>query len=414
MKRLKNSLIAVLAVLFLIPVWTVAAATEPSASVSIPNVNLYPGQSYSYKISVSVSSAFACMGNINVTGAAEASDTFNWDASGTSNESATISKTITVSIPQSAQIGQTFTISVSGQVSSYSDGQVTEKSFSQSRTLQVVSKPATPTPKPTPKPTEWELTSRAVRALQPDGETEMDITKNAQMPSSLLTEIASKPARVSLKFDGYTCVIDGLNAGDPEGYDVIDLTLNREKTEEISTACGQADVYQLHFAHQGEFPGLFEYSFAADQNAPGDKVYLYKYLGRTGVFAGEQTAVVDDEGLVAFLLSEGADYVVTSDRIEGALRNFDDTEKIETALRASEDQVKTLEEQVSALEAEKNAVTPTVAVPTIAETAASESAPQVSLPPVTFIFSIIGVGAAAVFATLFACKAGPFKKSKSE
>ena len=414
MKRLINSFVVSLAFLILVPILAVVAATVPSATVSIPNVNLNPGQTYSYTISISVSSAFACMGKINVTGVAEASETFSWDTSGTGNENATITKKITVSIPQGAQPGQTFTISVTGQVSAYSDGLVTEKYFSQTRTLQVVRKPATPTPTPTPKPTEWELAFKAIEAMDPDGELQIDITENARMPASLLTAIALKQGRISFRFNDYTCVIDGRNAGDTEGLDIIDLSLNRDKIEDISAACAQADIYQLHFAHQGEFPGLFEFSFKADRNAPGDKVYLYKYHGRAGVFAGDQSAVVDQNGDAAFLLSEGSDYVVTSDRIEGALRNFDDTTQVDAALRASEEEVKKLEEQILAYEAEKSEGALPGAVSAIAAEPQSKSVPaQVSLSPIALIAALIGVGLLAVYVTLYVCKAGPFKKRSS-
>ncbi|NLO62434.1 MAG: hypothetical protein GX099_03270 [Clostridiaceae bacterium] len=413
MKRLINSLVVSLAVLILVPI-LVVAATVPSATVSIPNVNLNPGQSYSYSILISVSSAFACMGNISVTGVAQASETFSWDTSGTTNESTTITKKITVSIPQSAKPGQTFTISVTGQVSAYADGQVTERYFSQTRTLQVVKKPATPTPKPTPKPSEWELALKAIEAMDADDELQIDITENAQMPASLLAAIEAKQARITFKFKDYTCVIDGRNIGDTEGSDIIDLSLNREKIGDVSAACGQADLYQLHFAHKGEFPGLFEFSFRADQNVPGDKVYLYQYLGHAGVFAGDQTTVVDENGDVAFVLSEGSDYIVISDRIEGALRNFDDTEKIESALRASEEEVKKLEEQILAYEAEKSEGAPAVAVPAIAAEPQSKGIPaQVSLPTVALIAALLGTGLLAVFATLYVLKAGPFKKRSS-
>lgn len=413
MKRLINSLVVSLAVLILVPI-LVVAATVPSATVSIPNVNLNPGQSYSYSILISVSSAFACMGNISVTGVAQASETFSWDTSGTTNESTTITKKITVSIPQSAKPGQTFTISVTGQVSAYADGQVTERYFSQTRTLQVVKKPATPTPKPTPKPSEWELALKAIEAMDADDELQIDITENAQMPASMLAAIEAKQARITFKFKDYTCVIDGRNIGDTEGSDIIDLSLNREKIGDVSAACGQADLYQLHFAHKGEFPGLFEFSFRADQNVPGDKVYLYQYLGHAGVFAGDQTTVVDENGDIAFVLSEGSDYIVTSDRIEGALRNFDDTMTIEAALRASEEEVKKLEEQILAYEAEKSEGAPAVAVPAIAAEPQSKGIPaQVSLPTVALIAALLGTGLLAVFATLYVFKVGPFKKRSS-
>lgn len=414
MKIRPKSWIALLALLLFYPMLTVAAATTPSASVTIPNVNLNPGQTYTYTISISVSSAFACMGNINVTGVTEASETFSWDTSGTSNENATITKKVTVSIPKSAQPGQTFTISVTGQVSAYSDGLVTEKYFSQTKTLKVVRIPPTPTPTPTPTPSEWELASEAIEAMDPDGELKIDITENALMPASLLTAIESKQARISFRFDDYTCVIDGRKAGDPEGLDIIDLSLDREKRQDVSAACGQADLYQLSFTHPGAFPGLFEFVFKADQNVPGDKVYLYEYLDRAGVFAGDQTAVVDENGDVAFLLSEGADYVVTSGRIEGALRNFDDTDQAEAALRASEEEVKALEEQILALEAEKNEDAVSGDDPTVAEKPQSKIFPaQISLPSIAFVAVLIGVGTAAVFATLYVCKAGPFKKRSS-
>jgi hypothetical protein len=316
-----------------------------------------------------------------------------------------------VSIPQNAQPGQTFTISVTGQVSAYSDGLVTEKYFSQTRTLQVVKKPATPTPTPTPKPTEWELASKAITAMEADGELQIDITENAEMPVSLLTAIESKQARISFAFDDYTCVIDGRNIGDTEGLDIIDLSLSREKIEDVSAACGQADIYQLHFVHPGEFPGLFEYSFKADQNVPGDKLYLYKYLSRAGVFSGDQTAVVDENGDIAFLLSEGSDYIVTSDRIEDALRNFDDTQKIESALRASEDEVKLLEEQILALEAEKNEVVISGNDTAVAEETQSKSVlAQADPPPIAFIAAFLGTGLLSVLVTLYVSKAGPFKK----
>lgn len=410
MKRLINSLVVSLAVLILVPI-LVVAATVPSATVSIPNVNLNPGQSYSYSILISVSSAFACMGNISVTGVAQASETFSWDTSGTTNESTTITKKITVSIPQSAKPGQTFTISVTGQVSAYADGQVTERYFSQTRTLQVVKKPATPTPKPTPKPSEWELALKAIEAMDADDELQIDITENAQMPASMLAAIEAKQARITFKFKDYTCVIDGRNIGDTEGSDIIDLSLNREKIGDVSAACGQADLYQLHFAHKGEFPGLFEFSFRADQNVPGDKVYLYQYLGHAGVFAGDQTTVVDENGDIAFVLSEGSDYIVTSDRIEGALRNFDDTMTIEAALRASEEEVKKLEEQILAYEAEKSEGVISGNDTAVAEETQSKSVlAQADPPPIAFIAAFLGTGLLSVLVTLYVSKAGPFKK----
>ncbi len=263
----------------------------------------------------------------------------NKDSSDGQNGSLSTSGSISVKIPSDAPLGMTYKITLSGQYSVYnSESALVKKSFSTSKTIEVVKKPVS-TPKPTTAPTAWELAEDDVEALAQGGTYNMEITDDTKIPASLLALIKEKQVELTINFGNYTCTIDSASLGNlPEDQGDIDLGMSLDSDETLSAALGGADIYQLHFSHNGGFPGKFTYRFHAMASQPGDILYLYYYYDQSGICEGKASAVVDEDGYAAFTIYHCSSYFVSGDIIEDAsgLDFNSETAAIEAAAGAQE------------------------------------------------------------------------------
>ncbi len=228
------------------------------------------------------------------------------------------SASITVTIPADAAIGTSYTITLSGSYDNASG----EHPISETKTITVVEKPVStpgPDPTPTPAPTGWALTAIDVAAMAQGGSYDFTVTDDATVPAAVLASLKEKQGVLNVIFGGYTCTINGALLGTiPEGLAGIDLGLSMEKDAALSALVGGADAYQLHFNHSGALPGRFTFRFKADQNSPGDTVYLYYYYDASGVVEGVQTCVVDAEGYISVDIYHCSSYIISKALIEGA------------------------------------------------------------------------------------------------
>ncbi len=302
------------------------------------NSDVYAGETYNFSVSQSAS-ASSISGNISWSGFASGSETMWEDSSSGTNENITASKTISISVPAGTPAGSTCTINVSGQISTFDGTTVGESSYSDSKTITVVDRPAsTPkpqkTPKPsssnkteskptsTPEPSAWQLASDEVDGMDQGGTLTVDLTgkdDDHEIPVEIYNVLREKKGKLTLNFGSYSCTLDGAALGElDEDEDELDLGLSFEADEEYSAAVGGNDVYQLHFDHKGQFPGKISFTFKAEKNKPGDTVYLYYYYGTSKVIEGIQSAVVDENGFVTFDIYHCSSYFVSSELLEGA------------------------------------------------------------------------------------------------
>lgn len=335
MKKFIALLVAAVLIVSMVGVLTAFAGCGISG-----NSEVYAGSTYKYT------------GNASYTGAdlvARLSGlgkdaSFNKDSGGSGNGSLSGSCSISVTIPSDAAVGTKYTISLSGQYSTVDEaGNPSDHSFSDSKTITVIAKPvSTPkpstskpasTPKPstsapegptvtptaTPAPTGWALAATEVPAMAQGGEYDMQITDDSVVPAAVLAAVKDKQGVLNVDFGTYSCTVNGAALSAlPEGVAGIDLGMTMEKDAALSTAAGGTDVYQLHFKHSGALPGRFTYRFKAEQNKPGDVVYLYYYYNESGVTEGKQQCVVDADGYVSVDIYHCSSYFVSGTLIEGA------------------------------------------------------------------------------------------------
>lgn len=283
------------------------------------------GKTYTIKISKSAT-ASSIMSKISWSGFASGSETMYKDSASGNNESITASVSIKITVPPGTPAGSTCTIDVSGQISTFDGAAVGESAYSESKTLKVVTKTAETNttendPAKTPKPpTEWELASDKLAGAEQGGAISLDITgDDHKLPASMFKSLREKQSSLTLNFPTYSCILNGAALGElGDGVKSLNLGLSFDADPELSAAVGGSDVYQLHFAHEGEFPGKISFKFKADKNAPGDTVYLYYYYGTSKVIESIQSAVVDADGFVTFDIYHCSSYFVSSAIIEGA------------------------------------------------------------------------------------------------
>ena len=328
MKKFIALLVAAVLIVSMVGVITAFAGASISG-----NSEVYKGKTYKYTVKVSASGIYM-MGNVVCGGVFSGSSVqFDGGSGASTNQSMSATVTITVTVSASAQPGETGTISIDHGSYSYYDesGNVQESGISGSKTATVVvASASTPRPAsssnssqapatPTPAPTGWALAAVEVPAIAQGGQYDMQMTDDTTVPAALLASLKEKQGVLNVDFGTYSCTIDGAAMGAlPEGLAGIDLGLTMEKDAALSTAAGGVDAYQLHFKHAGALPGRFTFRIKAEQNKPGDIVYLYYYYSESGVVEGKQQCVVDDEGYITVDIYHCSSYFVSNTLIEGA------------------------------------------------------------------------------------------------
>jgi hypothetical protein len=256
------------------------------------------------------------------------------------NTNANYTGTVTVKVKADAAPGDKGTISASGAYS-YLDEAYNEssgpisKSFS--ATVAATSSPsatvtppaATKTPKPsaaaTPAPSAsatltaspspglagWTSALDDANAMAEGGTVTVTLPENAQLPAELLAVLKAKGGRLIVDFGSYICIIDGQTLGSAAGMP-LDLTLSIDKDAALSAAAGGTDVFQLHFAHEGELPGPVIVSLEAAGYSPGDTLYLYYYYASSGAVEFRQSATVGEDGRINFVIYHCSAYYVTA------------------------------------------------------------------------------------------------------
>jgi hypothetical protein len=422
MKRFTAILIAVLLVI------SVFGVSSAFAGASIGgNSTVYPGKTYTIKVSVTENASSIGITSVTCGGVFSGGPSNGWKDSGSGmNQKITASTTITVSVPANAKVGDKGTITVNYQVSTFDGTNVGSFSDSKTKTYTVgdPSKASSDdSPKATKAPTEWDIAKQNVQAMETGGTVTVDITKDPKIPASLLSSIKEKQGVLTLNYGGYTCTINGAAlANIPEKMDPIDFSVSMEKDEALSSALGGQDAYQLHFAHSGQLPGKFAYTFKAEGHAPGDILYLYYYYDQSGVIEGMQSAQVDANGFISFDIYHCSSYFVSANAIEGATgRDFTADAANAQALSEAQAQIETLQTQLTEAQAENKELQtqldsykaqPSSSPELIAANASAPAGELFGIPYVSFIAAMLGVALITMLFTMMACRAGIFKKKK--
>ena len=421
MKRFLSLLIVLTLLISLLGIVTAYA----DASIS-GDSNVQAGHSYTYKGSASYT-AGDLIGKIEGLGQV---NSFGAMAGGLTNESLSGSTSISVTIPSDAQPGTKYTISFSGSYSVMADdgsGASTPHNFSSSKTITVVTaptstkKPSTTTnakPKATPEPTEWELAADGVASMAEGDTITLEITEDTELPIEILSDVRDKQGVLKINFGSYTCTID--TKSDfmiiPEDMTSLDLGLSMEKDEEFSGSVNGADVYQLHFDHEGQFPCKVSYTFKAEQSQPGDTVYLYYYYTQSGIIEGKMSSVVDADGYVTFKIYHCSSYFVADTIIDGAEGNFStELEEAKQALQQEQEKNSALETELTAA---KQALEEMEAAQSDDDTlgasaaAAVPSGDTLDLSIVALISALAASAMLAILLTMLVFRVGMFKRKQ--
>ena len=174
---------------------------------------------------------------------------------------------------------------------------------------------ATPVPTPTPEP--WTLAAEDIDKAKP-GESVSVRPADTTVPASVLALLKERGCVLRIELDGYACTIDGRGLC-ADSQEAIDLGLSMEKDGALSAVAGRQDLFQLHFSNSEERPGRFVYTFKAKGCKPGDVLYLYDYYERAGVAECVQSAAVDADGNVTFVIYRGSGYFVTETVMNGSV-----------------------------------------------------------------------------------------------
>lgn len=433
-----------------------------SASVTITNTtSVQQGKSYTYTISVKITSSMDFIGKIEFSGIFS-HDPIYLDFHPSSNSGKTLSSKVTFKIPSGAKIGDTGKITVSGDGDYMDDAsKVVEYHVGKSLTAKVIApvatkppsataKPSTATRKPSsvmatarataaPTPSEWDLAAQSVAALASGGTAAVDVdaAQSSKMPVTLLSALKERQARLSVNLGGYSCTIDGASLGNIPSAESIDLAMTMEKDAALSAACGGADAYQMHFAYAGQLPGKFTYTFKAEGSKPGDTLYLYYYYDQPGVLEGLQTAVVADDGSVSFDIYHCSSYIVSAGVIANAAGSLAGAEAerqaaldarqkaadLEAQLKAAQDGAAQLQSQLDQQSNELRAAQDKAAqlenqpkaAPAAAEAPAGPApAPGFSVRLSVLVEAVFGAVLLSVFLTMLICRAGLFKRKERE
>jgi hypothetical protein len=419
----------------MVPALGTTAMAVGSASVSITNTkSVQQSRSYTYTISVKISSSFDFTGAIHFSGVFSHSD-IDLDFHAASNSSKTLSKSVTLKIPANAELGSTGKITVSGQ-GDYLDANDNPIEYPVSKSLTATVIKYVPTP--TKKPTEWDIAAQGVTNLKAEGALSMKAAADTSIPAALLSALKEKQAKLTVDLGNCTCEIDGAALSDISSDGSIDLAVTMEKDALLSEAAGGADIYQLHFAHSGQLPGPFAYTFKADANKPGDTLYLYFFYDWSGVAEGVQSAVVDENGYVTFRIYHCSSYFATGSMLQGAfgiiawetenplaptatpvlstVEPLQETPEpagtelqaglaeVQAQLKAAQDYRLELENRINEKDAQL------ADARRDAEAFMAESAGRLSVDPTVLVLLIGAAALLAVFLTMLFCRAGLFKR----
>jgi hypothetical protein len=413
-----------------------------STSVSITNyTSIQQGRSYTYTITVKISGSADFIGSVKFSGIfSHAPIYLDFHTSDGGNGSKTISNKVTFKIPSSAALGSTGKITVTGQ-GDYVDSSYTphEYSISRSLTAKVVayvapeSKPSSsstkkpaastkptpsPSPTPTPVPTVWDVAAQSVSAMQAGGAVSMDAMHSSKMPITLLSALKDKKGKLTVNLGGYSCVIDGAALEGIPASGTIDLAMTMSKDAALSAAAGGVDAYQLHFAYSGQLPGRFEYTFKAAENNAGDTLYLYYCYDQSGVLEGLQSAVVDSNGNVSFVIYHCSSYIVSGSTIEGAAGTLADAVGAERAAKDAQNKLTDLEAQLKSaqdgadqldgqLKQQESQLTDAQEHVAILQ---AEMQSTLNVSPAALIAGGLAIVLLVVFFTMLFCKGGLFKR----
>ncbi len=345
-----------LIIILLISFFGINAASAASVSIS-GNSTVYAGRTYTYKVTIKAYGS-SCEGSITCSGIFSGNRVTFWEDSGSGgNESLTIKTSIKVKVNSGANIGDTGKLKVSGSYSQFDSktGKVTEHSLSKSLTIKVgkpsASSPSSkpkpkssgkpkPTPAETPLPSpsgtieiietsppldmpDWEDISEKVGLMNAGDTIKVDMLNAKSIPASLFGALKLSGGAIEFDFGDYKCAVEGRDLGEIPYFPAeLNLGLEMRKDEELSRACGGMDIYQLHFSHEGQLPGVFAFTIKALGLSPGDKVYLYYYYDKSGVMEGKQLLTVDENGYITVEICHCSGYLITKDIIEGAVDNF--------------------------------------------------------------------------------------------
>jgi hypothetical protein len=428
-----KKLCAFLAVAALLtPALGTTALAAGSASVSITGPDkVQQSRSYTYTITLRVSSSFDFIGTASFSGVFSHADVqLEFHSAKAENRSGSATQKVTFKIPANAELGSTGTITITGD-GSYLDGNGNLKGFSlKKKTLTATVIAYVPTP--TKKPTEWDLAARSAASMKAGDTLNVNGAKDPKIPTELLQALKGRQGKLAVDLGNCTCTIDGAALANIPDAESIDLSMTMEKDAELSAAAGGADVYQMHFAHSGQLPGPFTYRFKAGESKPGDTLYLYFYYDQSGVVEGIQTAVVDADGYVTFTIYHCSSYFVAGGVVEGAAGSLsapaagpqpakieptvlpekqggeaqDGLAVMQAQLKAAQDNAGQFDGQLKRLESELKAAQDEAA----ALKAGAEG--KVSVEPTVLAWTVFGTALLAAFLTMLCCRAGLFKRKQ--
>ncbi len=425
MKKSISFLIIIMLMLTLFPMQPMAASA--SFSISGPST-LVTGETGTYTVKVTVSDAAAAQATLNYDSnffeLVSGNPTGVWQVE--ANKSTTVTL-ITVKLKCKGGIGTSGSLSLSNnKVSRLTGGAPPSESVSCGGASKkvTVGVPKTPDPNATPKPLEgWEIVEAAADEAKEGEVIEAVMKDDYKIPESLLKQLIDNKNKLIVDFGTYKCTIDPAKLTDIKGIKSLNLELSFEKLDEVSEAAGGLDTYQLHFKHSGELPGMLQFTFKAEGNAPGDTVYLYYYYGEANVMEGKVSAVVDENGMLTFEIYHCSSYLVTSEILPDAISNFDNksAQELEAANASLEDAKATIEQmQISLGEADNQITTLSGELAEAKAKIASEEAKaneekeidktDSGVSAVVYIISLLAAALISVLLTMLLCKTGIFKK----
>ncbi|RPF42130.1 Ig-like protein group 4 [Hydrogenoanaerobacterium saccharovorans] len=153
----------------------------------------------------------------------------------------------------------------------------------------------------------------------------INVTINAddKLNTAFLSELmAHKQKSVTLKCDWYNWDFYGTSIENtmPEvvWFDTTISTVTPNHAQ-ISKLTGKNDTTVLHFAHQGKLAGKTKITVDIDKYA-NKKMFVYQYNAAKARLELVQANVnVNASGVMAFTITEGADYIISPTAIKGAV-----------------------------------------------------------------------------------------------
>lgn len=153
----------------------------------------------------------------------------------------------------------------------------------------------------------------------------INVTINAddKLSTAFLNElIANRNKSVTLKGDWYNWDFYGTSIENTmPGVVWFDTTISTvtPNQAQISKLTGKNDTTVLHFAHQGKLAGKTKITVDIDKYA-NKKMFVYQYNAAKARLEQVRSNVsVNTNGVMAFTITEGADYVISPTAIKGAV-----------------------------------------------------------------------------------------------